>query len=252
LEGITVSADAWFISLVVVLLASAIQAVTGFGFALIAVPILLVFLPAEVAVPSVMGISLACLMLLALRSKTHTGGVRVCWLSLGAVVGIPFGAYALIHLDAQVIRLLVSVVTLVAAAYFAFGRKNVPVTQNARVPSKLAYWITGCLSGFLTASVSMPGPPVILALSGEGLPKREFRATSVTYFAIAYSLSFGVLLVSGTITGQVLLTIASLIPVALLGNVLGDKAFDRVPQGVFDKAVPLLLTLTAMSNILRR
>jgi uncharacterized protein len=244
----TLTLNTWFSASLIVLLAASLQAVTGFGFALVSVPLLLMVLPPKIVVPANICVSMTCLLLLSLRTRKHAHVPTVKWLAAGSLFGIPFGAYVLTHANPQGIKTLASVVTLLIAIYSLARWKGATV---AGYPKKAFCLIVGCVSGFLATSVSMPGPPVVLAMSNSGMPKHEFRATGSTYFAIAYSISLFTMLVNGLITREVVILVASLAPVAVIGNLAGDKLFERVPQPVFDKFVPVLLMLTALNNIVR-
>lgn len=90
----------------------------------------------------------------------------------------------------------------------------------------------------------------IFWLSWARFPKEVFRAACSTFFAVVYPVSLLMLSFFGVMTLGTLWLAMPLIPVAVLGNGIGDKLFRSVPQRVFDKAVPLLLILTAATNIL--
>jgi len=253
------SPSIWLLTSAVVFVSAALQAVTGFGFALICVPLLLMFLPPQMAVTTSMMISLCCLGLLFYRSRRDANMAIVKWLTAGSLAGLPFGLYMLTHADTGYIKLVASVVTLLVAVYYVLrpgnGAKRAPATGTrwgAGLSRTLLYLAAGGVSGFLTTGAGMPGPPVVLALSGIGLKKHEFRATSVTFFVIVYGISLVIFGLSKVLTAQTVVFVLSLLPLAILGNTLGDRVFGYVPQAAFDRAVPLLLMVTAVGNILKR
>ncbi len=253
----------WLLTSVVVFVSAALQAAAGFGFALICVPLLLMFLPPQVSVTTSMMVSLCCLGLLSYRNRRDANMSIVKWLTVGSLVGIPVGLYMLTHADVGSIKFVASIVTLLIAVYYVLRPNNgsrrteVAATRDGATGSavggrSLLYLAAGTVSGFLTTGVGMPGPPVVFALNGTGLKKHEFRATSVTFFLVVYSISLVTFGLSNVLTVQTALFVASLLPFAILGNTLGDKVFGYVPQALFDRAVPLLLMATAVSNILKR
>ena len=261
----------WLLTSTVVFVSAALQAVTGFGFALICVPLLLMFLSPQVAVTTSMMISLCCLGLLSYRNRRDANMAIVKWLTVGSLAGVPPGLYMLMHANTGYIKFVASVVTLLIAVYYVLRpnngaqRSQAPRTRQGTIRTTrqdakkgvgggrtLLYLAAGSVSGFLTTGVGMPGPPVVLALNGIGLRKHEFRATSVTFFLIVYSISLVTFGLSKLLTAQTVVLVISLLPFAILGNTLGDKVFGYVPQAAFDRAVPLLLMATAVSNILKR
>ncbi|NPV69906.1 MAG: sulfite exporter TauE/SafE family protein [Firmicutes bacterium] len=247
----------WLMTSIVVYVSATLQAITGFGFALIAVPLLLMILPPRVAVCTNMAVSLCSLLVLSWRTREHANRTILKWLVVGSLAGIPAGTYIITRCDVAIIKTLASVTTLVIGCVFLAralpARRNQVLSSREPVPlGSRWYLLAGGISGLLTTSVSMPGPPVILCLSHAGAPKQEFRATSSIYFAVVYTISILVLALSGVMTVQVLAFAASLVPVAILGNIAGDRVFSRVSQPVFEKVVPVVLVLTAVSNIIRR
>lgn len=258
-----VQPSTWLVTALVVFVSAALQAVTGFGFALICVPLLLMFLPPQVSVTTSMMISLCCLGLLSYRNRRNANMGIVKWLTVGSLAGVPLGLYMLTHADVGSIKSMASIVTLLIAVYYVLRpssgvqRSEVAATREratrgAASGRTLLYLAAGSVSGFLTTGVGMPGPPVVLALSGTGLKKHEFRATSVTFFVVVYCISLVTFGLSNVLTAQTAIFVASLLPFAILGNTLGDRVFGYVPQATFDRAVPLLLMATAVSNILKR
>lgn len=95
----------------------------------------------------------------------------------------------------------------------------------------------------------MPGPPVVLFLNYQGLPKEQFRATTAAYFCLVYPASLLLLLAVQALNRQTILTALSLVPFALLGQALGFGIFPRVSQELFRRGVPLLVTAVALYSL---
>ena len=110
----------------IVLLSACVQSMTGFGFAVLAVPLLAMVWPPIDAVAISFILSTLCVALLwpQLRNAERLAIVRP--LFLAALVGLPFGIWALQHLDLQALRLAIGTVTLATVAIFGFanGRRE--------------------------------------------------------------------------------------------------------------------------------
>src|SRR5512136_2845216 len=88
-------------ALAVVFLASILSGMTGFGFGLIAVPLLTIILPPQVVVPLVRLQSLWSSGIVVLEGR-HWLNLRSMWLIIAAsLVSLPLGAYLLVIWDAN-------------------------------------------------------------------------------------------------------------------------------------------------------
>jgi len=90
----------------VVFLAALQQTITGFGFTLLAMPIFTLLLGLPVAAPMValQGVTLYVVNL----ARYHRGvDVREAWrMCLAAAIGVPLGVWALVNVDAHIVKLL--------------------------------------------------------------------------------------------------------------------------------------------------
>ena len=83
--------------LVISFLASLVRSTLGFGESLVAVPLFLLFLPLEVAVPLsvLLSIFIALIIVIQDHKKIHFQSAK--WLVIYAILGIPFGLLILIY-----------------------------------------------------------------------------------------------------------------------------------------------------------
>lgn len=234
------SFGSWLIAAAIVCLAATLQGVTGFGFALISVPLLLLVYDPHMAVGINIIISFVSLFLLTLSVRKAIQRSLVKNLFLGSIPGIPLGAYVFLHFNLQELKLSIGLVTALCSLLLLSGVTIKKATGR--------YWegFTGSISGFLTGSVGMPGPPIILFLSNQQLPKDHFRATTAAYFTLAYPASLLLLALLGAIDGHIAITALSLTPFAILGGQLGCRLFPLIPQAQFQRGVPLLVLSTAL------
>ncbi len=113
-----------------------------------------------------------------------------------------------------------------------------------------AYVLTGVLSGFLTTSVSLPGPPVIILFTLKRLPKATFRSTSAAYFILTYLTSFVLLCISEQACPSAIVLGLSFVPFALVGSAVGNRLFTFISQRLFDWIVPILLMGLAVCQLI--
>lgn len=206
--------------LAVIFLATVIRSAFGFGEALVAVPLLALVIPVEVASPLavLLSIIVAGLVLLQDWDKVHLASA---WrLVLATLFGIPLGVLLLTRVAEYVVKAVLAVVIVSFALYVLLGRKKMELKSD-----RLA-WVFGFAAGVLGGAYGMNGPPLVVYGSLRHWSPEHFRATLQGYFLPA-SLAgmFGywqAQLLVADVTRYFLLSL----PVALVAIVLG-RALNR-------------------------
>jgi len=216
---------------------------TGFGFALISIPLLTMVIDPVVAVPTVLMLEvLGSLQLLPkLWRSAHLGSVG--WLLIGAAVATPVGVYGLATLPADLMRLIIAIVVLLTTLGLATGFR---LEGRPGVPAVLA---TGVVSGLLNGGAAMSGPPVILFYLGTGAAAQVGRASSMLYFFLSDSIAVGFAALSGLVQGPILSLTALMVPALVLGQVIGARLFASSLNAHY-RAVAIIVLLAVSSAAL--
>lgn len=222
-----------------------VQSATGFGFALVLSPALFAVLEPADAVATLLALGLALNLLVLLE---HGRPEHVDWRGLvpvlvAAVPGLAIGLVALAELSKQALQVAVGVAVILAAAWQLLRRSR-PVSLPAG-----SAWLVGFVSGALTTSISVSGPPVVIWLEARGISPEEFRATLAASF-FAFNLAGVVLLVATE--GVDVLEAGTILPLLLLvlaGHLLGTVAFRRLDRERFFAAVLVLVAATGLASI---
>jgi hypothetical protein len=224
----------------ILLLAATAQAVSGFGFALVAVPLLTLATDSRTAVVAVGLAGLVMSLTIAARERAHVHW-RTAWLLLAtAVVGLPLGLLVLRLAPERLLTALIGVSVLGC---------TVLVWRNVRLPDPgpTAVAAIGVLVGALSTSTGTNGPPLVAAFHAMGYEPRAFRATLAAVFGgtgVASVLGFfGAGLVTPRVAG---IGLAGL-PAVGLGWLLGNWLFTRIPSARFRTFV--LASLIASSVV---
>jgi uncharacterized protein len=235
------SVTAWAVPFAVVVVASAVQSVTGFGFSIAALPVLTLLF----------GVRNGIDINLVVSAVTNAG---IAWqhrheaireigrpLLLGGVVGLIPGLLVFHLAAARTLRIAIAVVLALAAGTFLLGVRY-RLTQ-CRTGSLAAGALSGCLQG----SIALGGPPVSLYLSSIGLPKRAYRGTVATFFVIPNAINVPIHLIASPPSHpwRDLMLASSLLIVVPLGNWIGRAAFPHLGQLWFDRIVLTLVLLAA-------
>lgn len=231
--------------LCIVVLAAVVQGVSGFGFAVVAVPLVAYLhgLDHAVALGGMLG-------LCASLNTVRTSRADIRWPIVGAILrgsmlGIPVGLLALHLVDTRRLTVTTGIAVLVVTAALAFGiqvRCTHPMAQSA----------TGVVSGALGACTGMTGPPVVVGLQGAEIDASTMRAT----IAFTLGVSGAVILVMRALMGHVHLDVLPVValgvPMVWLGNTAGQWIFGRVSGRTYSLVVTTLLGLSGVVALLPR
>ena len=233
----------WAVGVTVCLVAGIVRGIVGFGYALIVIGGLnLVALPAEV-VPLATLLDLVCgiNMIPGVWREVHWHGAR--WLGFGALIGIPVGITLLVSLDVDVLRLGISIAILVSVLAISRG------FAFSRVPGSPLMFLTGGLSGILSGSAGIPGPPLILVYLSSPLPIITTRATTVAFLLLADSVALIYMASQDLVTMETLLRAAVLAPVSFVGIAIGSRLFGIARPDQVKTAALWLLAVLAIVGI---
>ena len=229
------------VALAVFVLAAAAQAVTGFGMALVAVPLTALVVDPVTAVVATTVVGLVLTSMASWRERRHVEG-RVAWrMTFAAVFGMPAGLLLLAGLDERSLQLIIGGGLLVMVLLLV-ARVRFPTGNGAQYGS-------GLLSGALLTSTGLNGPPVVLTLQGLDLPPHRFRGTLQVVFCAQDLVAVAAFVALGHVdrlTATVALAGILGVPV---GWWLGDRVFGWLPAARFRAVVPSTLGVTALVSL---
>jgi uncharacterized membrane protein YfcA len=222
----------------VILVASTAQTVAGFGFALIAVPLLVTVLDVEDVIVMTSFPAMLNSLLVARTTWQHVPARLVGTMLVASFAGMPFGLLVLLFAPSDALRIAVAASSIVMAAMLIAGAR-----LGARGAPGQA--LAGATSGVLSTSTGMNGPPIVLYLQDVGLPPPEFRGALSAFFVVSGVTSLSLFAVSGVITGTALALGAPTLPMVIAGNWIGHRLVGLLSEPAFRRLVLLLLIGTA-------
>jgi uncharacterized membrane protein YfcA len=226
-------------------LAAGCQSLTGFGFALVMVPLLSLVWDVKLAVVTTTLLGTVALVPLVVEAREHIRLWKLMPLIVGSFVGIPLGLLILIRIDPEALKIFVAAVVITASLTLYFAPRM--RIGGSGPGSPLA---VGVLSGLLRASTSMGGPPVVLYTLSREQEADAFRGTLLG-FALPTSLMTVVGLgIVGRLTPKVVGTAGVALPAMVLGLVVGVWLRARVNEALFRTLVLLVLVLTSIGVII--
>lgn len=227
----------------IILIAAAAQGLTGFGFALIAVPLLSLILPFSQIVPIVVGLSLVSNLVMTWRLYKHVEIKKIWLLIVIGFIGIPLGSYLLLALDAVILKMGVGL--LIISFSFLLLRKVTFPIQN----EYLAFPIVGLLSGILNGSISTSGPPLVLFLTNQGKDQQVFKANLSVYGTALNFFTLAVFYFNGTLDSAVTSILLQMLVIMIVGTGVGMALARWIDQQMFRKLVIYLLIASSISMI---
>jgi uncharacterized membrane protein YfcA len=231
-------------TLAVLLLASAVQATAGFGFALLSMPLLSAIIgpPSALAITSMLSIVNSGTT--ALTARAHADRTALRRLVVAAIVGMPFGLLLLESVSERAMQIVISVTVAAFALVLARGVRFRNVDPKVEVGA-------GVLSGALATSTGTSGPPIVICLQSRGLPAAQLRATVSSQFLATGWISVLLLALRGHIDDEDVLVALVAVPVMFLSWAIGAHSFARLSQSRYELLVVSLLLTSAGVGIIR-
>jgi len=236
-------------SIAIVTLAALCQSAAGFGFSLIAVPLLVLVLPPRVAV--VVGFLHGCtLSLVVLNRYRRVVDLReTLYLSIGAIALMPLGLLVLLSSTQSHLRLTLGIVTIGAAVLLVRDRvRQIPTGRAFSAGLALG---AGALSGFLNTSLSTNGPPLVAYLQLRGFNPDRFRGTISAVFTVSNLVGLGLFVGGGVLSPEAFEVFIATLPGSIVGGGIGLLIGRRVSARAFGLTVDLLLILGGVLAILK-
>ncbi len=226
--------------------AAYVRGLTGFGMAIILVPLLGLIIPPAQAV--VLGILMQLLIGPVGLGLIHADADRATALPIGliAMATTPIGLAVLGVTRPDVARLLIT-----GVAVGAFVAVLLPKQPEGHRPGRAAVVGTGVASGILTGFAAMPGPPVVPFYLRRHLEPRVARASMLLIFFLTAIAGTAAALWVGIATLRLFLLALLLFVPMWLGNRFGGRHFGRVPPHVWQAMVAVVLGIAAISAVVR-
>ena len=223
----------WLISAIVVLMAALLKGMTGFGFALLAVPLLSLMFPIQALIPAMTIFNLITSVYILASIKLKVKAKYFLPMLLASFVGIPIGVYALTYFPEKTLELAAGISIFSISMVFLLGGNQPAPEKRREKPIVFA----GFLSGLLTSSMSIGGPPIALAMNRKGYSKESFRKIFALVSVINAVISSVLYAIHGLFIAFSLKFVLYLLPVIFIGAKVGDVLSKKVNQLFFRKII---------------
>jgi len=199
--------------------------VTGFGAALVTIPLATHLVPLKFALALFVLADLACALRIGFenpRRALRDEWVRLAPTLLLGVFILAFGVYSLL-----------------------------PHRQMAAISVRWA-WLAGLAGGITSTLFGAGGPPYAIYLSHRGLTKEQFRATMGFATLTSISLRASAFLLTGLLLDpRVWWAALAVVPAALFGISVARRLFLKISRETLLRAVSLMLLASGSSLVWR-
>lgn len=229
--------------LAVAFVAGLARGFSGFGAALIFVPLASSVIGPQVAAPLLLIIDMVAALGMLPQAWRLGDRASVGTMTIGALAGVPIGTYVLTQVDPLVVRwVIVGLVVLLLGLLMSGWRYR-------GTPATLLTIGVGALSGFFSGAAQVGGPPVVAYWLGGQSSGGVVRANIVLYFAVSSVLTTISYLVGGLLGWPIVGLALTVGPLYGLGLFLGALLFGRASARVFTWTCYGLIVFAAVASL---
>ena len=222
----------------VTLLAAMVQGVTGFGYALVAAPLMALLLTEKETILLIVLIFTTPInFYLFWRYRRYVQLKRMRNLVLPAFLGVGVGTALLPYLPAGVLTLLIGMISL----YLAF---TMFIGYRPKLNYKKAVNYAGLASGFFNVTTGLGGPPVVLLMEQQKLKRRQMLGSLASFFIALNIVSIVGILLTVDVSDRLPGIIMATLPAGVLGLTLGIHTGSRLNEKYFHRFVQILIMVS--------
>ncbi|GLI57821.1 hypothetical protein PM10SUCC1_33350 [Propionigenium maris DSM 9537] len=220
-----------------------VQGFTSFGFSLVAIPLLSLFLDAKLIIIITVTYSLVVNSIIFRKYYRDARLTRILPLLISAIVFTFVGVSYLNTIDDYLLRLVIGILLVVVGIINNFG-----VRFNLKKPEKF-YLPVGAVSGVLNGIGGISGPPVLVFLSNIDLNRSQFKATLSSYFLTLNIVAILTYIYKGFYTPENLRIIWTYLPHVVIGTGIGLYTSTKVEEKLFKRIINIAIPIMGLNIV---
>ncbi len=225
----------------IIFLGSFFATISGFGFALVAMPPLTLIMPVKWAVVFILILTVVLRALTMMRVWKQFEWSTVLITSIGCFVGMIPGSLLLRRISVSSLEIFLGILLLVVTLLTS---RQYTVKIENKTYGRLG---AGLLSGFFGACTSISGPPLVLYFLNEHTEKNLMRANMIWIFGLTGVLSVVVNYFAGNIGAvEEWSYLYAMLPGTIIGIFAGERLVFRLNQELFRRLSLLIVFFGAV------
>jgi uncharacterized membrane protein YfcA len=216
---------------------------SGFGSALIFIPLASSIIGAKLASPLLLVIDFIAAAPLIPNGWQHADRRDVGTMLLGSLIGVPIGAWALTRMDGLTVRWMIVALVVPMLALLMSGWRYRGTPTAALTAS------VGALAGFFNGVAQVGGPPIVLYWLRDATAARIVRANIIVFFAASSVFTIFSYLIGGVLTTAVIGLAVLTGPAFGVGLWLGSHMFGLASEETFRRICYALIALAALVSL---
>jgi uncharacterized membrane protein YfcA len=222
-----------------------IFAVTGFGAALITVPVLSHLLPLPFVLPLAVLLDVGSALVMGVRFHRNADWRELRWMVPASLVGAIVGVTLLVNLPRR-IAIFGLGATVIGYAVYSFRHGGL-----SRRLSAIWAPVSGFTGGAMGTLFGVGAPPYVMYLAGRIADKSSVRATLSTMVLFSTAIRLSVFTFAGLVLADRLAAFVLLFPFALAGLWLGHRLHLNLSRERLLAAINIVLIASGASLIIR-
>lgn len=228
---------------IIVFLAIFTQTLSGFGLALVSMPLLLRVVDIQIAAPLVALVGVLAEIVLLIRYR-HALSLQIVWrLLVSSLLAVPFGVLALSQVNEKLVLTILGVVVM-AYGLYALSDWRLPAISHPRWA-----FAFGFVGGLFSGAYNTSGPPIIIYGSCRRWEPDEFKSNLQGFFLFNSVTVVVVHIFSGNMTTAVLQHYFVAVPAIILALLAGFALDKYLNPERFRQMVLVLLVILGFSLI---
>lgn len=228
----------------IVLITHTLEAVTGFGCTVLALPFVSALLGVRQAVRVLTALAWLLAVYIAIKKRKNIDFRHYLIISACMLVGLPLGLYLFRFADTGFLKTLLAIFIVLSSALQLLKLSGF-LKIGKPLPKPLAVLLL--VSAGVVHGMFASGGPLVVLYASVALPdKGRFRATLCLLWATLNTILLSTYILGGAFDTHTVGLVGWMIPFLLAGIVAGEKVHDRVQARTFSFIVFGMLFCTGL------
>ena len=242
--------------LIVIAIGGLVQGSTGFGSGLVSLGILTWIVGmqdtgAELLGSDLEAIKLASILITFAALSQNVIIIRRLWrhfkwermgpMIVCTMIGAPIGVYVLVKADADVLKVTLGIVLVIAAA-----QAMIPHLAKKRWHPWYMGIPFGLFTGGLNGAIGTGGPPAVAYIASQNFTRFRYSVMLQVVFGVSCVIRLGLIGAKGMLTWQLMLMAVGAIVFAGIGAATGLRVLRRFSDAGLKKVVAVLLLVLGL------